>query len=67
MGTAEPNGGAGNGGAGQGFLRRMVSIESEQAEFEEKVFLAEEGINLEAVCTAVGLEVRLPMLGRKCG
>lgn len=34
---------------------------------EEKVFLAEEGINLEAVCTAVGLEVRLPMLGRKCG
>lgn len=33
MGTAEPNRGAGNGGAGQGFLRRMMSAESEQAEF----------------------------------
>lgn len=33
MGTAEPNGGAGNGGVGQGFLRRMMSVESEQAEF----------------------------------
>lgn len=34
---------------------------------EEKVFLAEEEINLEAVDTALGLEVKLPMLCHKCG
>lgn len=67
MGTTEPNGGAGNGEAGQGFLRKMISAESEQTEFGRGKGIPSRGRNLEAVDTALGLEVKLPMLCHKCG
>lgn len=66
MGTAEPNRGAGNGGAGQGFLRRMMSAESEQAEFGRGEGIPS-GERNKSGNTALGLEVRLPMLCHKCG
>lgn len=46
----EPNGGAGNGEAGQGFLRKMMSAESEQAEFGRGEGIPSRGRNKSGGC-----------------